>query len=330
MCMVSTVDVAVVGAGVVGLSCALELRRRGARVVVLEQAPEGQRRAGQASWAAAGMLAVEDPHHPAELRELARRSGALYDDFLERIASAGGGTVPYQTRRTRVITAGAAEEIAERSIDPRQLMAALEQAVPAVRGFDAVRVQTAAAGCVLQAADGRSVGAAQVLWTEGAWARSVAGIVPRKGQMLCVEMPPDAERDVVLRADDVYVVPRTRGPMAGRALVGATVEDVGFDTGLAEDALEDLRARGARLAAWVGAARRADAWSGLRPATASGLPLMGQVDERQFVATGHFRNGILLAPATAEMMADVLTGAAAKMDMSAFAPAAVGAAHAGR
>ncbi len=67
-------DVLIAGAGVVGLSLALELRRRGASVVVLDIGAAAR----QASWAAAGMLAVEDPYHPTALRPLARYSGSIY------------------------------------------------------------------------------------------------------------------------------------------------------------------------------------------------------------------------------------------------------------
>jgi glycine oxidase len=261
------------------------------------------------------MLAVNDPEHPGELRELARWSGELYDGFVAEIEAAGGGRVQYQTLRTRLISGDQVQEIAERSLDPRELMRALEAAVPAVRCFGVVSDD----GGELRAADGRSVQSARVLWTEGAWAKRVEGVRPRKGQMLCVEIPAGAERDVVLRGEDVYVVPRTHGAMAGRALVGATVEDVGFDLRVEVEALEQLRTRAAQIAPWVSDAQMVDAWSGLRPGTDSALPVMGRVGEREFVATGHFRNGILLAPATAQVMADMVEGKPATLDVGAFA-----------
>ena len=89
-------DICIAGAGVIGLSLALELHSRGLSVTVVE--------AGQplreASWAAAGMLAVHDPHNPAELSELAELSVSLYPQFLSHLESLGGLSVPFQTLRT--------------------------------------------------------------------------------------------------------------------------------------------------------------------------------------------------------------------------------------
>ena len=90
---VVTPDIVIAGAGIIGLSTALELQHRGASVAILDTAAA----ASGASSAAAGMLAAEDPHNPAELREFSLFSLSLYDGFLERVASLSGLHVPYQT-----------------------------------------------------------------------------------------------------------------------------------------------------------------------------------------------------------------------------------------
>jgi glycine/D-amino acid oxidase-like deaminating enzyme len=89
-------DVVVVGAGTIGLGIALEMERRGARVVVMERG-EAMR---QASVAAAGMLAVDDPGNPVDLLPLARVSAELYPAFLQRLEALSGIAVPFQTEAT--------------------------------------------------------------------------------------------------------------------------------------------------------------------------------------------------------------------------------------
>ena len=316
--------VAIIGEGIIGLSLALELSCRGFAVTVVERARSGERSVGQASWAAAGMLAAEDPHNPEALRELSRWSAGLYDAFLARIAEWSGIEVPYQTQRTVQFSGGRRLELAERSVDPRQVVTALERAVEAaggsvLRGVEVGGVEESAAGVRLVS----GLEADQVVWANGSWCRAVQGMRPRKGQMMRVALPDDAPRDVVHRAEEIYVVPRTAGPEAGTALIGATVEDCGFDEGLDAAALEALRGRAAELVPEIGDARRAplvEAWVGFRPATPGEMPVIDRVrgTRRQFVATGHFRNGILLAPATAVALADMIEGRASPVDLARF------------
>jgi glycine oxidase len=142
--------------------------------------------------------------------------------------------------------------------------------------------------------------------------------------MLRVCLPSEVRLRQVHRGRLVYVVPRTTGPQAGSALIGATVEDAGFDIGTHPRELAQLRALAASLdpaLAWVRGAPLLEAWAGLRPCTPDELPLLGCVGEsQQFVATGHFRNGILLAPGTAEVLADLLEGRKPRVSLEAFAP----------
>ena len=320
--------VAIVGGGIIGLSVALELQSRGIPVRVLERAPKGTRMVGQASWAAAGMLAAEDPHNPLELQELSCWSESLYDGFLGRVAERSGMAVPYQTFRTRQFGAdGSSVLLAERSVDPRQVAVALEAAVGADggtvrRGVEVAAVEESGEGVRLQTSEGE-IEAEQVVWANGSWCGRVAGMKPRKGQMLRVALPEGVAGDVVYRAEDVYVVPRTQGPQAGTALIGATVEDCGFDVQVEPEALARLRARAAEMLPEVADERRAplvEAWVGFRPAVPGGLPVIDRLpgSARQVVATGHFRNGILLAPATAVVVADLLEGKPSGVDVSQF------------
>jgi glycine oxidase len=123
----------------------------------------------------------------------------------------------------------------------------------------------------------------------------------------------------VLRSPEVYLIPRGDG----KIVVGATVENAGYSKAVEADALALLRRRAARLWSPAADAPQADSWAGLRPGTADALPVIGRyADESnlRFVATGHFRNGILLAPGTAYVIADLVCGRIPAIDLAAFAP----------
>jgi glycine oxidase len=337
---VASSDYLIAGAGIAGLSLALELVSRGASVTVLD--------AGQAlrqtSWAAAGMLAVDDPLNPPALLPLSRLSAALYPEFLDRIADLSGVRVPFQT--TATLEAGDPEGaladprelvpaldpgsyrfhlLAERSVDPRQLAAALLAAVRAA-GID-LREHTplervhANADCVrVQSASG-VFAASRLIDCMGSW--SPAPVSPRKGQMLAVAIPPGLDLACVVRVPGIYIVPRTEGPNAGRAILGATLEDAGFDLTVHPSDILSLNAKAVELIPALAEAEFLESWCGLRPATADGLPILGATERqpRYVLATGHFRNGILLAPATARIVAQLLLGEEPQVDLEPFSPA---------
>src|SRR5262249_4975244 len=145
----------------------------------------------------------------------------------------------------------------------------------------------------------------------GAWSSALVRSVgldlqvkPIKGQMLLAGGPPDFCRHMILDGE-TYLIPR----VDGRIVVGSTLEDVGFDKNVTVAALGDLPARGARLVPELGKLPLIPSWAGLRPATPDRLPYIGRGPvEGLIVATGHYRNGILLAPITAEVVADLLAG----------------------
>ncbi len=125
----------------------------------------------------------------------------------------------------------------------------------------------------------------------------------------------------VVRSPDVYLIPRTDG----RMLIGATVEEAGFDKQTVAETIQKLRQAAVDLVPKLAKARFLSAWAGLRPGTPDGLPILGPTaTPGYFVATGHFRDGILLAPITAKLMGQVITGRKAEIDLSAFAAARFG------
>ncbi len=320
--MPASTDIVICGGGIIGLSLALELQRRGAKVVVLEQS--ATRAEGQASWAAAGMLAVDDPHNPTALHDFSRWSRGLYDEFIARVEGLSGLCVPFQTQRTRQWTDDdRVIELAEQSLNPRELMRALEQAVPqsgvtVVRGARVVRVEDDADAVRVFDADGGAISARSIVHAAGAWYAGAPAIKPSKGQMLRVRL---ALEDVH-RSAAMYIAPRHFGEQAGTALVGATVEDVGFDTTIDEATIKRQLQQASELVPAVRDAEVIEVWSGLRPTASDLLPVIGGLPGKpqQWIAGGHFRNGILLAPGTAVAMADALEGKGLPQVVKRFIP----------
>jgi glycine oxidase len=135
--------------------------------------------------------------------------------------------------------------------------------------------------------------------------------------MLCVIMPKKEMIRHVVRTPDVYLIPRSDG----RMLIGATTEEAGFDKQTVPETIQKLRQSAIDLVPKLAEARFLQAWAGLRPGTPDKLPILGATaTSGYFVATGHFRDGILLAPVTARVMSQLITGQAPDFDLGAFSP----------
>ena len=309
-----TEDVIVAGGGIIGLSIAMELASNGHRVRVIERG----RVMAEASWAAAGMLAAHDPEHPRALAELAALSASLYPEYLRRIEELSGQRVALRTVRALVTRGASAVWMDEASLDPRDLCAALPLAVVAagVEVLEETEMLAATGGdssVAVRTSRGTFEAGAFVACC-GAWAE---GVEPYKGQMLSVRLPHRVELDYVIRSPEVYLVPRG----GGLVVIGATVERVGFDRRVELAALAGLRAQAAALWPPIAEASLVESWSGLRPGTHDSLPLIGRTGRpRCWTATGHFRNGILLAPATALVIRQLFQGERPAVSLDAFAP----------
>jgi glycine oxidase len=302
-------DITILGAGIIGLSLALDLHGRGARVTIIDSGTA----MGQSSTAAAGMLAAEDPHNPAALLPLARHSISLYPAFLQRIETLSGLRVPFQTDTTiQHLAPGKRMRLAEHSLDPHQLAAALLLAVRST----SIQLHEHVTGTP------QPTGQTLVHCT-GAWCQANHLVRPRKGQMLRVQIPEGMALREVHRNEHAYILPRTLGAQAGTAVIGATLEDVGFDTQTHTAHLDALRALATAMLPELAAADSApqlEAWAGLRPGTPDDLPLLGALSATELLATGHFRNGILLAPATADVLADLMEGKQPSVPLTPFSP----------
>ena len=220
----------------------------------------------------------------------------------------------------------------EAAVDPRLLVEALR--IAAER--DGAEIMTGAEVETPLLDDGRLSGVRtadgtqhRAEWTvvaTGAWSgtagwipvRARPPVRPVKGQIVTLRGPagaPVCERIVV--SERVYVVPRADG----RVIVGATVEEQGFDTRVTAGGVHELLREAYRALPDVAELELADAVAGLRPGTPDNAPLIGPGElEGMIYATGHYRNGILLAPATSEAVVTMLAGDVPEVDVDAFAP----------
>jgi glycine oxidase len=352
---VKTWDAIIIGGGVIGLSLAWRLNAHGLRVLVIDK----QEPAHEATYAAGGMIASCDPHIPHELTQLVAASAKLYPEFVQELQDASGesvdlrdaGTIAYFEATESSECAGArpvaAAELShlepalrlpgntwslpERSVDPRSLGRALigankHRGVDFVTGSEVVEVLVADCRAAGVKTIHSEYAAGVVVNCCGAWAGQILPIPiptrPVKGQMVCI-VPHESGPNIgplvqhVIRTPEVYVIPRSDG----RILLGATVEEAGFDRQVDPATIQKLYRAGVDAVPALANMRIHDAWAGLRPGTPDNLPILGETSLRgYYAATGHYRDGILLAPITAQLMAELITGSEPALDLQPFSP----------
>jgi glycine oxidase len=171
---------------------------------------------------------------------------------------------------------------------------------------------------------GETVRADEVVIANGAWAAGwstalgmAIPVRPVRGQIVALRTRATALRHMISAADG-YALARPDGS----AIVGTTVEEVGFDSRPTAAGIVRLLERALRFAPRLAEATFTGAWAGLRPGTPDGMPLIGRVAPWHGVtlAAGHFRNGILLAPITGELVADLLARRRPRLPIEAFDP----------
>jgi glycine oxidase len=363
--------VAVVGAGIIGLSAALEMRARGAEIAVYDS---GLELGGGATMRAGGMLgaafdwALESEQRA--LAALARHAGMIWPDFAARIQRLAGAGFEF-SREGAIVVARDAEELAwlgslaaacqardlpveqfsapeirkvdgalaggitgglllpeDRQLDAQlalqRLGAALQRSGVGLR-FGR-KVERIVGGQVFQMPDGEKFD--RVVLATGAGAvpafvgprgapleHGLIASVPVKGQMLALAPPENGPRHVI-HARGVYIAPKSRW-----VLIGSTTERGRADTGVEPDRIAGLRARAAEVVPSLESAPQVTAWAGVRPGTPDNAPMIGQTAiPGVFAALGHYRNGILFAPATAELIADQVIDGKVSPLAAAFDP----------
>jgi len=214
-------------------------------------------------------------------------------------------------------------------VEPRALLRALHIAALA-RG---VRFQSGAFVRRIALADGRAVGvvlddgsevrARNVVVAAGSWTSLIDGlglppgrVIPARGQIIELELPAPPLSHVVF-GPGAYLVPRDDG----RLLIGSTLEFVGYEREVTAGAVRDLLLHATALVPALERAALRATWSNFRPYTKDELPLLGGTPiPGLFLSTGHYRNGILLAPISAEIVRAAVLGQRAPLAIEAFRP----------
>ncbi|ABI77881.1 putative glycine oxidase [Hyphomonas neptunium ATCC 15444] len=354
--------VAIIGAGIIGLSLAFELVfRRGTRVTLFDTRTRGR----GASWAAAGMIApafeaaAEEGVHP-RLFDLCLESAKLWPDFAADIERLSGLPSGFEAAPALAVAldegeathlAAISQVLAARGVAHRALNAGeLAQMEPAlspdvlggleletdtrvdnrrtVRALLAAleaspRVTFVSGPAPLKSRNGRvHLEGHDAIVAAAGWETSVIKVDERgqlyslvnwdtalddidchAGQMLSVVAGPGAPQRVV-RAGHVYLVPRE-----GHVVIGATMEPDRVIDAPEADVIEALRLEGVKLCPALAGAAVTESWAGVRPGTPDHAPFLGEtVTPGLYVAAGHYRNGILLAPVTAQILADQIFG----------------------
>jgi glycine oxidase len=275
---------------------------------------------------------------PAGMLEVAYATSDL-DAIVEKVAWQARAGLPFERLDPTMVHAlepslspevvGAVWFPDEPRVDPPSLLSALR--IAAARSGVVFRTEATVARVRIEA--GRAVGVElaggleidgdAVVIAAGSWSALIDestlerdAITPARGQMVELKLSAQMLRSAV-ESPACYLSPRDDG----RVLVGSTVELVGFRAGTTASAMRDLLASAIRLMPALGDASVNRTWSGFRPRTGDELPFIGPSGiDGLIIATGHFRNGVLLSPITAKMVAALVTGGAPVVDLAPFDP----------
>ena len=216
----------------------------------------------------------------------------------------------------------------DREIDPRELVAGLMTAFTRAGGELRLEAEVSSIenGPSVVLAGGENITGGQIVVAAGCWSGKIAGVPkevtravrPVKGQL--VRLVTSSDLPIlrhVIRTEDCYVVPRRNGEV----VVGATVEEKGFDTTVTAEGVYQLLRAGIEVLPSLREASIGELLCGLRPGSRDNSPLLGMTSvENVVAATGHYRNGILLTPITADSISTLLAKGDSPEEISAFDP----------
>jgi glycine oxidase len=336
-------DTIVIGAGIIGLSIAWRLAQRGLRVTLVDA---GQA-ACEASWAGAGMLAPGgEVTERTEWSDFALHSLRLYPQFIADLEQESGCAIDYQRTGAIEIATTEDDWIAlleraekqrrlgipsvptdrknalfypeDAAVDPRDVTRALLVAcrsrhVCVYENLPVTGIHAAPESVTVETPTGRLAAPTAVL-AAGAWSgnipftgsgtpRRLPGSFPVRGHLIGFSLDAGTCPEI-LRHGQTYILQRRNG----FTIAGTSMETVGFNRTIDPDIVCDIARRAQALLPILQNAGTPEAWIGFRPRADAHQPQIGRfADSRLWLAYGHFRNGILLAPATAERVAAEIT-----------------------
>lgn len=354
--MKKTYDILVIGGGIIGLSCAHFLSRHAKRIAILERgrvAREASWAGGgiltpihlaeypeplaKLSVLSMGLYPdfVHEVHEASQLDPELVRSGVLMPIFDDEDEKQARRVLAWKAKHDQPAEKLSAREACavEPALNDRirgavllpdisqvrnnRLCRALELAlrrrgVEIFEGTPCLSVRNA----TVETPDG-PMSAGDVVIATGAWAKELtpAAVKPVKGQMILSESAPGFLRRIIISKDQ-YVIPR----LDGRLVIGSTVEETGFNKTVTLEGVTFLARRAAEMVPATKRFPMLASWAGLRPGCADRIPFIARhpENERAVVAAGHFRNGILLAPATGMMVSSMVQGIPSPIDAAPF------------
>jgi glycine oxidase len=296
--------ITIVGAGLIGASIAWRLAQAGEQVRLLDAGVFG----GETSSAGAGMLSPGGEFEkPSVWSDLGGASMALYPAFVEELRAETKLPIDFKIcgcRKTSEETGETQFYPGDGFVDPTDVLRALRSACVA-RGVEVIENR-----CIPVA---KTHDFDALVIAAGAWSNKIEithqgclldlpHVKPIKGHLIGFDLEPGT-LGPMLRHGHSYVLQRSNG----FTIAGSTEEDVGFDRAIDAGICEEIHRGAARLWPALENARRSKCWIGFRPY--SETPHIGRVEGTNvWLAYGHFRNGILLAPLTAERVAGEITG----------------------
>lgn len=353
---IKNMRLAIIGAGVIGLSCACEAAKRGAKVTVFDADVPGR----GASWAAAGMLApsfeagLEADSHPG-LFDLCFESAALWPEYADEIEARSGHHIGYISGPSLALACNANDDKILQRIEQCLASAGqtynrlseenLHQLEPKLAGGFTGALRLALDGAV----DNRRLIEAQLViceadpvvevrpqtrvsdpssllseydavictagWQSNTLLASINDVRPVAGQLLSVKTYDEAPRHTI-RFGAAYIAPKQ-----DRIIIGATVEPGATLKQPDQAVIDNLLQAAAQVCPGIENAVPLESWVGIRPGTPDNAPLLGETEQNGiYVATGHFRNGILLAPITARRVIDMIENGDSARTRNPFSP----------
>jgi glycine oxidase len=285
-----------------------------------------------AAFARTGTFEIFD--HP----DAVARRGRLLTQYSELGLSAGALSIESACGVEPALNP-AAKAVAwlpgEATIDPRllidaALLAAKNRGVEILTDCGVSSILTAADRCTGVMVDGRAISADHIIIAAGSFCSGFAEDVspasvrlsryaptlPVRGQLMALRSN-KVKLNKVLRSEQGYIVPRPDG----RIIAGSTLENVGFTKVTTPEGLRGIFQAAVALAPALADAEIVETWAGLRPDTPDHLPIIGPTDvSGLLIATGHYRNGILLAPITAKLIRDWIVEGKTSYNVEAFSP----------